>query len=56
MAMSCVMFDTAALCAEAKIRNRITDREMVHHPSLLGRQIEIAMHLFIIECADARRP
>ena len=29
-----------ALCTEAKIGKRITDGEMVHHPSLLGRQIE----------------
>ena len=29
---------------------------MVHHLSLPGRQVEIAVHLFIIERADAGRP
>ena len=49
-------FDTSALCTHAIIGNWITDREVVHHPSLLGRQIQVAMHFFIVEGADARRP
>jgi len=36
--------------------NRITDREMVYHPSLSWRQAEIAVHFFIIEGTDTRRP
>ena len=56
MAMSCVIFDTAALCTKAIIRNRIADREVVHHPSLLGRQIQMAIHLFIVEGTNTRRP
>ena len=39
-----------------RIGNRITDREMVHHLSLLGRQVEITVHLLIVERADAGRP
>ena len=30
-------------------RNRITNREMVHELWLFGREVEIAMHLFVVE-------
>jgi hypothetical protein len=43
-------------CLEARVGNRITDREMVHHLSLLGRQVEITVHLIIVERADAGCP
>src|SRR5437868_11728413 len=43
------------LCCEARIGNRITDREMVHHLSLLGREVEIPVHLFVVERANAGR-
>ena len=46
----------ATLCLEARIGNRITDREMVHHLSLLGRDVEIIVHLVIVKRADASRP
>src|SRR5450755_17438 len=39
----------AILCRKAGIGNRITDREMVHHLSLLGREVEIAVHLFVVK-------
>src|SRR3954451_23282749 len=45
----------ATLSREARIGNRITDREMVHHLSLLGREVEIAVHLFVVERANAGR-
>src|SRR5687768_1605293 len=41
---------------QARIANRITDREMVHHLSLLGRHVEIIMHHVIVKRADAGRP
>src|SRR5947209_958013 len=43
----------AILCRKARIGNRITDREMVHHLSLLGREVEIAVHLFVVKRANA---
>src|SRR5262245_23780883 len=43
----------ASSCLKARIGNRITDREMVHHLSLLGRQVEIIVHLVIVKRADA---
>ena len=55
MALSCVMFGTTALCSEAIIGNRITDREVVNYSSLLGRQTQVTMHLFIVESTDTRR-
>jgi len=48
--------DHATSYLEARIGNRITDREMVHHLSLLGRQVEIIVHLVIVKRADASRP
>lgn len=48
--------DHATSYLEARIGNRITDREMVHHMSLLGRQVEIIVHLVIVKRADASRP
>src|SRR5579872_3413465 len=41
---------------QARIGNRITDREMVHDLALIGRQVEVMVHLFIVERADACRP
>jgi len=38
---------------QTRIDNRIPDGEMVHHLPVLGRQIEIAVHLVIVERADA---
>src|SRR5688500_5745901 len=46
----------ASLCLKARIGNGITDREMVHHISLLRRQVEIIMHLVIVKRADASCP
>jgi hypothetical protein len=43
-------------CLQARIGNRITDREMVHHLPLLGRQVEITVHRLIVERADTGRP
>src|SRR5579872_294595 len=43
----------AILCRKAVIGNPITDREMVDHLSLLGREVEIAVHLFVIKRANA---
>ena len=43
----------AAHALQARIGNRVADREMVHHLSLLGRHVEIAMHFLIVERADA---
>src|SRR4051794_26861678 len=40
---------------QARIESRVTDRKMVHHLSLLGRQLEITVHVFIIEGSDASR-
>ena len=40
---------------EARIDDWITDREVVDNLSLFGRQVEIMMHLIIVERADARR-
>ena len=46
----------AISCFKARIGNRITDREVVNHQSLLGRQVEIAVHFLIVECANSGRP
>src|SRR5437764_6473761 len=46
----------AISCLESWIGNRITDRKMVHHLSLVGRQVEITVHFLIIERANASRP
>ena len=43
-------------CLQPPIGNRITDREMVHHLSLLGRHVEIIMHRVIVKRAEAGRP
>src|SRR5579863_4113934 len=40
---------------EARIGNRIADREMVHHLTLGEGQVEIAVHRIVVECADAGR-
>ena len=45
----------ATSCLQTRIGNRITDREMVHHLSLRGREVEIVVHLVVIERADAGR-
>jgi len=43
---------TAISCPKARIGNRITDREMVHNLSLLGRKAKVAVNLFIVKRAD----
>src|ERR1700752_3924589 len=43
----------AILCRKAGIGNRITDREMVNHLSFLGREVEIAVNLFVVKRANA---
>ena len=42
-------------CLEARIGSRITDSEMVHHLPLLGRHVEVTVHLLIVKRADAGR-
>src|SRR6516165_1787137 len=41
---------------EARGGNRMTDREMIQHLSLLVLNIDIAVHLLIIERAEKRSP
>src|SRR3954454_11599435 len=36
-----------------KAGNRITDCEMVHNLPLLGREVETAVHLFVVKRANA---
>lgn len=43
-------------CFEARIWRRIADRKMVHHLSLFGVQVEIAVHLIIEESANPGCP
>jgi len=45
----------AGSCLKPRIGNRIADREMVDHLSLPGCQVEITVHLLIIERANAGR-
>src|SRR4051812_42193792 len=40
---------------QARIESRIPDRKMVHHLSLLSRELEITVHVFVIERPDASR-
>ena len=42
----------AISCLKARIEDGITDREMVDGMSLLGCEIEITLHLLILERAD----
>jgi hypothetical protein len=41
---------------EAQAGNRMTDREMIQHLSPLALNIDIAVHLLIIERAEKRSP
>jgi len=40
---------------EARIGDRITNRKMIYNLSLFGSQVEMTVHLIIIESTDARR-
>ena len=46
------MLTMAKSSFKARVDNRITDREMIHNLPLLGRQVEVAVHLLIVERAD----
>ena len=45
-------FHAVHLSHDARIGNRVTDREMVHHLQL-RREIEVAVHFIIEERADS---
>ncbi len=45
----------AISCLEARTGDRITDREMIHDLSLLGRQIEITVHPPLDQCGIISR-
>lgn len=41
---------------DAWVGKRVTDREMIHHLSLLWRQVQIVVHFIVEKCADSCCP
>lgn len=50
------MPNIAILCRQARVGNWVADREMVDDLSLMGGEIEVPVHLIIVESADAGGP
>ncbi len=46
----------AASALDARIGNRITDREVINHLAAVGRESKITVHFVIVERADSGRP